>query len=226
MFQSCVSAESCIFVHAFITFDENHNPEMKNYLWLYATTLLFLCSCSATRRAAPPRNLPPPAIGEGSAGYIRSTVILKRSVPEVVINTGKVKPFELLAFARQQLGVPYVYGGVDSKKGFDCSGFINYVFGHFSIHVPRVSYMFTNAGVDIPIEFSKPGDIILFTGSDAASGIVGHMGIITRNEQGNVEFIHASTSNGVMISGMNSYFIPRYVRVNRIFIPSVSRSAR
>ena len=69
----------------------------------------------------------------------------------------------------------------------------------------------------LPIQDCRRGDIILFTGSDPNSGIVGHMGIVTDNKNGEVEFIHASSSRGVMISGMNSYFVPRFVKVNRIF---------
>lgn len=103
------------------------------------------------------------------------------------------------------------------EKGFDCSGFVDYVFNHFNISVPRVSSDFTNAGEQVAIEDSKPGDIILFTGSDAKSGVVGHIGIITENDHGDVKFIHASESSGVIISGMNSYFIPRFVKVNRVF---------
>ena len=135
------------------------------------------------------------------------------------INTGSVIPDSLVAFGKSLVGAPYLYASSDPAKGFDCSGFINYVFNHFNIWVPRVSADFTNAGINIPIEFSKPGDIILFTGSDAKSGIVGHMGIITENNNGNVKFIHASESRGVMISGMNSYFLPRFVKVNRVFDP-------
>lgn len=196
---------------------------MKNYLWLFSGTLIFLFSCSASRKSSGSKTTHSNINKEVTSGYIRSTVILRKEVPEVEINTGKIKPDQITSYARLQLGVPYVYGSMDRKKGFDCSGFINYVFNHFKIKVPRVTYMFTNAGVDIPIEFSKPGDIILFTGSNVSSGVVGHMGIITKNDNGNIEFIHASTSSGVVISGMNSYFIPRYVRVNRIFIPSYSK---
>ena len=76
---------------------------------------------------------------------------------------------------------------------------------------------FTNAGKEVLLKESLPGDLILFTGSDAKSGEVGHMGIITENKNGWISFIHASSSSGVMISGMNSYFIPRYVKTNRVF---------
>src|SRR3982751_221985 len=46
------------------------------------------------------------------------------------INTGNTTPAELLAFANSLTGIPYLYGSTDPKKGFDCSGFITYVFSH------------------------------------------------------------------------------------------------
>jgi cell wall-associated NlpC family hydrolase len=144
-------------------------------------------------------------------------VVIKKKVPVKIINTKNISADEVVSFAETLLGVKYSYGSSVKEKGFDCSGFINYVFNHFKIPVPRISSDFTNAGKEIPITDSRRGDIILFTGSDAKSGVVGHMGIITQNEKGNIEFIHAATSRGVMISGMNSYFVPRFVKVNRIF---------
>lgn len=184
---------------------------------------VLLISCTATKKTTRP---PITATTSSLSSPIRSRVILKKDIKPVDINTRNVSPVDLVAFAKLQLGVPYLWGGMDRKKGFDCSGFISYVFSNFNIPVPRVTYQFTNAGVDIPLEFSKPGDIILFTGSNANSGEVGHMGIITENRKGVIQFIHASSSSGVVISGMNSYFIPRYVRVNRIFIPGYSPAKR
>lgn len=49
------------------------------------------------------------------------------------INTGNTKPEELIAFAKTVIGVPYRYGSTDPVNGFDCSGFITYVFNHFNI---------------------------------------------------------------------------------------------
>lgn len=209
-------------INGFCNFDESITPEMKNNSLLFAIPVLLLLGCSASRKTTIKNSVATPAINkDATSQYIRSSVVLRKRVPDVEIRTHNVKPARLIDYARLQLGVPYVYGSMDKRKGFDCSGFINYVFNHFKIDVPRITYMFTNAGVDIPIEFSKPGDLILFTGSDVRSGEVGHMGIVTKNDNGNVEFIHASSSSGVIISGMNSYFRPRYVRVNRIFIPTL-----
>lgn len=180
------------------------------YTCAFLGILFFLASCSSTRKTVSKKEYP-------SVKGLRSTVHIKKEVPVYPINTGNVNPKNLVAFAKTLLGVPYKYGSMDKKKGFDCSGFIDYVFGHFRIKVPRISSNFTNSGEEIPIEDSHPGDLILFTGSNEHSGVVGHMGIITENHHGILKFIHASSSRGVMISGMNSYFIPRFVKVNRIF---------
>lgn len=178
-------------------------------------SLVILTGCSATRRS---RTTSPTNIATTTnAADIKTKVVIKNNVAPRIINTKNVSRDELVDFAESLIGVKYKYGSMIKENGFDCSGFINYVFNHFKISVPRITVDFTNAGKEIPVKFSKPGDLILFTGSDAQSGIVGHMGIITENNNGDLKFIHASTSHGVMISGMNSYFIPRFVKVNRVF---------
>lgn len=183
---------------------------MKNILLFSGIiSILILTGCSASRRTNKPETT--------NSTDIRSSVVIKKKVPERNIDTKNIAANDAVDFAKTLIGVKYKYGSMDKERGFDCSGFINYVFNHFHISVPRTSADFTNAGINIPIEYSKAGDIILFTGSDVKSGVVGHMGIITENNNGDVKFIHASESSGVMISGMNSYFIPRFVKVNRIF---------
>lgn len=171
--------------------------------------LLLLSSCSSTRKISRPEEI--------NSADIHSTVKIKKHVPAVTIRTKNVSADQLVDFAETLKGIKYKYGSSKKENGFDCSGFINYVFNHFKIAVPRISYDFTNAGKEVPIKNSRRGDLILFTGSDPKSGIVGHMGIITENKNGILKFIHASTSSGVIISGMNAYFVPRFVKVNRVF---------
>jgi cell wall-associated NlpC family hydrolase len=178
-------------------------------LFSIAGVILLLSSCSSSRKIT--------HVEEANAANIHSTVRIKKNVPAYTIKTKNVSADELVDFAETLIGVKYKYGSSKKETGFDCSGFINYVFNHFKINVPRISYDFTNAGKEVPIKNSKRGDLILFTGSDPKSGVVGHMGIVTENKKGILKFIHASTSNGVMISGMNSYFVPRFVKVNRVF---------
>ena len=134
------------------------------------------------------------------------------------IDTKNVNPAELLNFARTQIGVPYLYASIDPAKGFDCSGFITYVFHHFNIEVPRSSVDFTNLETEIPLNSTAPGDLILFTGTDSAATVVGHMGIITENTD-SIRFIHSTSgkANSVTITAVNNYYMKRFVKVIRIF---------
>lgn len=184
--------------------------KMKSILFFAPViSIIILTGCSSSRRAG--------TTGTVKSGEIKSTVKIKNKVPSRSINTKNVSPAELVDFSETLIGIKYKYGSMVKENGFDCSGFINYVFHHFNISVPRTTVEFTNAGNEIPIKNSRPGDLVLFTGSDPKSGVVGHMGIIVDNKNGELKFIHASTSRGVMISGMNSYFLPRFVKVNRVF---------
>ncbi len=139
--------------------------------------------------------------------------------PSQTINTGGVQPQDLMLFAEKQIGVPYKYASINPAVGFDCSGFITYVFNHFKIAVPRSSIDFTNVGKDIPVEEAKRGDIILFTGTDSTEKFVGHMGLITENKGGALKFIHSTSGKayGVTITPLNDYYRSRFVKTIRIF---------
>jgi len=125
---------------------------------------------------------------------------------------------EFVAFARKQIGIPYLYASTDPSKGFDCSGFVNYVSHHFGMKVPRSSVDFTNYGTTIDRNDCRPGDFILFTGTDTSKRIVGHMGIVTNNNNGDIEFIHSSSgkAKGVTISELEGYYETRFVKVIRV----------
>ncbi|HCF63642.1 MAG TPA: NlpC/P60 family protein [Chitinophagaceae bacterium] len=184
---------------------------MKPWLFLLSIALL-LASCAGSRKSSgsKPVNKPHTAI--------KSQVRLKGNVKPVQINTRSVDPDELVTFAEGLVGVPYKYGGM-SIKGMDCSGFIGYVFNKYNIKVPRISKDFTNAGRQVSSLDSRRGDLILFTGSNPHSGVVGHMGIITENKKGVLKFIHSASggNRGVSITGMNAYFLERFVKIIRIF---------
>lgn len=135
------------------------------------------------------------------------------------IKTGLTVPDSIVAFGKSLVGIPYLYASSDPGKGFDCSGFITYVFNHFGIAVPRSSVDFTDMGHEIPKEFARPGDLILFTGTDSTKRIVGHMGIVESNERGNLLFLHSTSGKayGVVVSSLNGYYETRFVKVIRIF---------
>jgi len=135
------------------------------------------------------------------------------------IKTGLTVPDSLVTFGKTLVGTPYLYASSDPGNGFDCSGFITYVFNHFGIAVPRSSVDFTNVGIEIPKEIASPGDLILFTGTDSTIRVVGHMGIVESNERGNLLFLHSTSGKayGVVITPLKGYYETRFVKVIRVF---------
>jgi len=138
--------------------------------------------------------------------------------PTSIIDTKNVNPNKLVAFAKTLIGTPYSYGSIDPNRGFDCSGFITYVFNHFQISVPRSSNDFSVVGIEINANQSQPGDLILFTGTDPADKTIGHMGIIVENRD-TLKFIHSTSgkANGVTITPLNEGYKKRYVKTIRVF---------
>ena len=133
------------------------------------------------------------------------------------INNGTT-PQQLVSYAKTLIGTTYKYASTDPSIGFDCSGFITYVFNHFGIRVPRSSVDFTNVGKEVNTENAREGDLILFTGTVDSIRIVGHMGIVTENTD-TLRFIHSTSgrANGVTISTLNGYYQKRFVKTIRVF---------
>jgi cell wall-associated NlpC family hydrolase len=135
------------------------------------------------------------------------------------VETSGTQRHEFTHFAKSLVGTPYKYASQNPAIGFDCSGFVNYVANHFQIKVPRSSVEFTNIGEVINENEALEGDLILFTGTNPASRIVGHIGIITENINGKINFIHSSSgkAKGVVINDMSDYYKKRFVKIIRIF---------
>jgi cell wall-associated NlpC family hydrolase len=151
---------------------------------------------------------------------VSDSVVVKPVEPEKKgAEIQKIHPDSLVAFARTLVGVPYLYASTDPANGFDCSGFITYVFNHFNIIVPRSSVDFTNYGSKLAIEKAKPGDLILFTGTDSTIRIVGHMGIVESIKNDTLYFIHSTSGKmkGVVITPFGNYYRSRFVKVIRVF---------
>jgi len=127
----------------------------------------------------------------------------------------KMKPRDGVVFyAKAYLGSPYAYGG-NSKAGIDCSGLIYNVFQQQGIRVPRTVDALRKKGKRISIDRAKKGDVIFFRTSRKRQ--LTHAGIIVSTRGGIPEFIHASTSKGVMISSLeNAYWKKAYAQTRRL----------
>lgn len=121
-------------------------------------------------------------------------------------STSKVN--ELISEAKKYIGAPYKWAG-SSPSGFDCSGFLNYVYRNAGISIPRTVASIWSATK--PVSSPRAGDLVFFeTYKEGPS----HAGIYL----GNNKFIHAGSSRGVEISDMsNSYWKPRYLGAKTTF---------
>lgn len=157
----------------------------------------------------------------GKSGYMSSTYVAAGSVAASVTttqpaasapaSTGSATGAAIVATAKQYLGYPYVYGGM-SPSGFDCSGFVNYVYKQHGYSMNRVAKdIYYGNGTYVEKANLQPGDLLFFSNSSES---VGHVGIY----MGGNQMIHASTSQtGVIISDITSnYYIQHYVGAKRI----------
>ncbi|MGI4871521.1 MAG: C40 family peptidase [Janthinobacterium lividum] len=136
----------------------------------------------------------------------------------------------IVQFALAQRGTPYVYAGTQPATGFDCSGFIRYVFGHFHLDIPHSTALLIDVGQPVPRAQARPGDIVVFTGTAAASTTPGHAGIII-SAPGEVplRFVHASSArreSGVKVSQVeDTDYERRFMQVRRVLGPGGSGQA-
>lgn len=125
----------------------------------------------------------------------------------------------IIGFAKTLLGTPYTYGSC-SKDGFDCSGFVYFVFKKFNIDVSRSSYTIGEKGVEIDTIDAMKGDIILFQGTDLNDPKIGHVGIVISDKGKPIEFIHASSStknNGVIVTRLDAgHYRKRFIKVIKV----------
>ena len=129
-----------------------------------------------------------------------------KPVPEKVVNAlEEVKRIDIIRYAKKMIGTPYHFAGSNPKSGFDCSGFVNYVFKNFKINLPRASREFEVLGAGLKPEDFKVGDVLVFYGFRDKTRI-GHVGIICEAAGMKSRFIHSSsgTAHGVIISNLSS----------------------
>ena len=103
----------------------------------------------------------------------------------------------IVNFGRQLLGSPYAAAGC-SAAGFDCSGFVFYVFKHFSIEVPRSSSLYKNFGTEVPIGDVQIGDVLVF--KSPTRNAIGHVGIVTKPNGMETEFVHATSGKAYQVA--------------------------
>ena len=195
----------CKGVNNFTIFEKPSLLKMKNVLFAILA-LLFVVSCGTSKPVVVKRSVP--------TKTVKKTPDLKSLESNF---SGKVNGQiqDILKDAQKYLGAPYKYAG-NTSAGFDCSGLVTKVFNENNTKLPRRSEDQSTVGKQVNIRDTKPGDLVFF--ATAGGSRVSHVGIVHHiGNNGEVKFIHASTSKGVIISSLNEkYWNKAYLFARRV----------
>ena len=120
----------------------------------------------------------------------------------------------LVNSANEYIGTPYRYGGA-TKNGIDCSAFVKNVYNSIDLILPRTSLAQSQIGEKVKRKKAKTGDLIFFKTNRKKT--ISHVGMVLNNFDGEIFFIHASTSKGVIVSSLKEeYYQNKYAKINRV----------
>ena len=140
----------------------------------------------------------------------------RRAIAARQLTRSSVFGERVVRYARELLGVPYVYGGSSPSSGFDCSGFVRFVYQRFGITLPHSSYADFDFGRGVSRKALQPGDLVFFHG-------LGHVGLYI----GGGRFIHAPHSGTtVEVDSLNGWYSGVYDGARRLAAPVVHRRQR
>ncbi len=127
------------------------------------------------------------------------------------VSAATEESLSLISFGKDYIGTPYKFGAAaGSTSAFDCSSYVQYVFEQAGISLPRTSSAQASVGDKVDKAYLSVGDLLFFK---TGKGGISHVAIYA----GDGKMLHASTSQGVTLSSMNSsYWTKAYVTARRV----------
>lgn len=151
---------------------------------------------------------------EGKEGYVYESYVregLYESAVAAARAAGAEPGKDIAAYALSFVGTPYTWGGNSPATGFDCAGFVQYIFSQYGYTTSRIANDIRRDGEPVEPEELQPGDVLCFY---SGSQYVGHVGIYV----GDGTFVHAANSiSGVVTTSLTSgYYATRGYEIRRI----------
>ena len=144
----------------------------------------------------------------------RTTKTVRNSETRLSSTTSK-SISRIIKNAESFKGTRYKYGGT-TKRGMDCSGLVYTAFLEENIKIPRTTGALSSFGDWIDVKEVQEGDLLFFA-TKKNSRKVNHVGIVTNSRPGYVEFIHSTSSRGVITSNLSDrYWYQAYVQARRV----------
>ena len=186
---------------------------MTRYIWLFSVILLPMFGFSQFVEAR----------------YDSSSVLASIHTAELVQKDGlkedtlrfycgnQVTIDSVINFSKKFIGTPYRYGG-RTTAGFDCSGFMIFVFKSFGINLPPSSRPQAMVGEKVSRDSIQMGDLVFFKGRSSKSKSIGHVGLVVAvSDTNDVQFIH-STRHGLRLDWISTepYYKNRFMASRRI----------
>ena len=192
---------SCLlFLSVFIACSPEKKVQRYNYL--------FDQRKPATRPAAASTPTPAPTPVRQSTSEVAATSPIAiednhntSSTPSEALADKQID--RVIKTARSYIGTRYKYGGM-SRKGIDCSGLVCTAYGSVNRELPRSSSQLAQSGKEVVRKKVQPGDLVFFSAKNGSK--IDHVGLVVSVRGSNVEFIHATTSNGVRTDLLNDEY--------------------
>lgn len=181
-----------------------------NRILLISLLVISFSSCKSSKRAKDRKASSTKIVTKKSK---KETTTYKKENTNTASN--KSKADYIIDYAKQFEGVRYKWGGT-TKSGIDCSGLIFESFKSSDVLLPRISRDMAKKGNKIQLKEVLKGDLLFFKTGNRRNSI-NHVGLIVAIRNNDIKFIHATTSNGVIVSGLNeTYWLKAFFQARRI----------
>lgn len=187
------------------------------HLIIFLILILTFSSCKSSKRAKTKNSYSTKIITKKNGDYVplESTSTKSENPDNTRVDFTNTKAANIIEFAKQFEGVRYKWGGT-TAAGMDCSGLIYESFRVHEVYLPRISRDMAKRGKKISLKNVNKGDLLFFKTSNRRNSI-NHVGLIISIRNNNIEFIHATSGNGVMISWLNEeYWLKAFKEARRI----------